>query len=564
MKNRFRQMTLAGVLTLALGVSLTPTAVSADERIQSLGEAIAGHSRSARVAWDPSTGISKKAWSSTLVDDAVKIGESGRAFVVEPRPTSAEVFARSDRAAPFSTEVSLASAFSLHSRPGSLKTIFLDMNGHNVSGTQWDDNDIFGNSSSSRRIPGYNIQGKSTTYSSLERQKIIDLWSSVSEDYAMFDVDVTTETPSQSALDRSSAGDTRFGVRVVVSDESNKIANWCGCGGVAYVGVFNHYAGKDGDGTSHYGYSPAFAFTRPAFGGKTISDIVSHEVGHTLGLSHDGASEEYYEGHEGWAPIMGAGYEQSLVQWSNGTYTSATNQEDDLALMQAFGASLLLDDYGDTSNSAQPVELNVVETGLISTRTDVDVFSFVPLTSTVDVSVALPSRSPNLDVNLVVTDSLGNTIATDNPGFQALSATVSSGLSASVTLSALTPGDTYFAKIDGVGWPGAVEGYSDYGSVGEYQLVVLGEEISPTSTPVISGSTKVGRTLTVNVGTWMPGTTLTKTWRRNGSTISGATGDTYKLKSADVNKRITVRVTATRLGYSPATMTSAPTAKVRR
>jgi hypothetical protein len=537
--------------------------------MKTLGQHVAEQSRSARAGWDASTGVSRKAWASALADESVKVGKSGRAFVIEPLLTEAEALAETGRAVPVHTGISLANAFSLNSRPGSPRTIFLDVNGHNVDGTLWDDNDIFGSSSASRRIPGYNIQGDSTTYSTLERQRIVDMWSSVAEDFAVFDVNVTTQTPDNSKLERTSFFDSQFGVRVVVSNSSNKVAQWCGCGGVAFVGVFNHYPGLGGDLNSHSDYSPAFAFSQSWMSGKTLSDIVSHEVGHTLGLTHDGgvnepggAVEGYYEGHSGWAPVMGAGYSQALVQWSDGTYTTANNQEDDLAVMQAFGVNLLADDHGNASNVATPLQLNVVDTGVISTRSDVDSFSFVPLTNTVTVSVASPSRSPNLDVSLVVTNSAGDTIATVNPAFSVVSATQATGLNVSYEVT-VVPGDTYFATIDGAGFgPGTTTGYSDYGSIGDYQIAVLGEAISPTATPTISGKARVGRWLSATVGMWMSGTTLTQQWLRNGRTITGATGLTYKLKSADRGKRISVRVTATKLGYSPASATSVKTAKV--
>jgi hypothetical protein len=574
MKTAFRAIALVSGFALTLGVSISPTAVSAEVTMKTLGQHVAEQSRLARAGWDPATGISRKAWASALADETVKVGKSGRAFVIEPRLSEAELSAATERAVPVHTGISLANALSLNSRPGSLRTIYLDVNGHDVTGTAWDDNDYFGSSGASRKIPGYNIQGKSNNYSTLERQRIVDMWSSVAEDFAMFDVNVTTQAPSQSALDRTNVFDTQFGVRVVVSNSSNKIAQWCGCGGVAWVGVFNHYPGLDlgsgPDWSSHRDYSTAFAFSQSGMTGKTLSDIVSHEVGHTLGLIHDGGVNEpgggvevYYLGHPGWAPIMGAGYSQPLVQWSDGTYTTANNPEDDLAVIQTFGLDPLADDHGDASNVATPLQLNVVGTGVISTRADVDSFSFVPLTNTVTVSVALPSRSPNLDVSLVITDSLGNTIATINPAFSVVSAILATGLSASSVVT-VVPGDTYFAAIDGAGFgSGAEDGYSDYGSIGDYQIAVLGEAISPTGTPTISGRAKVRRWLTASVGVWMSGTTLTQQWLRNGRNITGATGTTYKLKSADRGKRISVRVNATKLGYSPATVTSLKTARVR-
>ncbi|MCL2652240.1 MAG: S-layer homology domain-containing protein, partial [Propionibacteriaceae bacterium] len=81
------------------------------------------------------------------------------------------------------------------------------------------------------------------------------------------------------------------------------------------------------------------------------------------------------------------------------------------------------------------------------------------------------------------------------------------------------------------------------------------------STPTISGSTTVGSTLTVNIGTWMPSDTVkTIQWNRNGTAIGGATGTTYIVAAADLGTSITVSVTGTRAGYSPVTKTSSPVA----
>jgi hypothetical protein len=99
-------------------------------------------------------------------------------------------------------------------------------------------------------------------------------------------------------------------------------------GGVAYVGVFARYSGY---------YSPAFVFARSLSNNvKYIWEAVSHEVGHTLGLSHDGVSggSAYYSGtaNKLWAPIMGASYYCAVTQWSKGEYAGASNGEDDMAV----------------------------------------------------------------------------------------------------------------------------------------------------------------------------------------------------------------------------------------
>jgi hypothetical protein len=568
MASKSRAVALVCGLAVAFGTSLTPTVVSADVTMTSLGEHVsqqAQHSRSARSGWDPSTGVSKEAWASALDDSSVIYDGDGPVFIVEPRMSDAEALAGTNRIAPVHTDISLASAFTLHSRPGSSQVIYLDFTGHDVTGSEWDDPTTFG--ANSRVVPAYDIDGNFGTFSTAERQSIIDAWSAVAEDYSMFDVDVTTEEPLQSEIDRSNLADTTFGVRAVITDEDNPIAVDCGCGGIAFVGVYNYPWALYGSAS----YSPAFAFARPSFSGKTISDIVSHEVGHNAGLVHDGhGANEYYEGRDGWAPIMGAGYSQPLVQWSNGTYTSATNQEDDVAVMQANGLELLTDDHAGSVGASTAIELNAETDGVIHSRSDVDYFRFTASATSVDVSVDLPSVSPNLDINLTVVAPNGSTtLATANPSFSSISFQESAGLAASLTVANLSAGQTYYVKIDGASFgSGTLTGYSDYGSLGEYRVTVASSDvfgqITPAPTPTISGQVKLGRKLSVAVGTWPSGVTTTQQWLRNGSAISGATKSRYKLKTTDLRKRITVRVTATKPGYSNAIVTSNPTSKVRR
>ena len=124
----------------------------------------------------------------------------------------------------------------------------------------------------------------------------------MAEDYAPFDVDVTTQEPPQDAIDRSGATDQQYGTRVLI-DPDTWYQSGCGCGGVAYVGVY--------DRTSHHAYyQPALVFTKGVgTGAKNIAEAASHEAGHNVGLGHDGtASVGYYQGHGAWAPIMGVGY----------------------------------------------------------------------------------------------------------------------------------------------------------------------------------------------------------------------------------------------------------------
>jgi hypothetical protein len=81
--------------------------------------------------------------------------------------------------------------------------------------------------------------------------------------------------------------------------------------------------------------------------------------------------------------------------------------------------------------------------------------------------------------------------------------------------------------------------------------------------PAITGTAKVGSTLTAAPGTWGPApVTLTHQWKANGIAIAGATASTYKPAAADLGKTLTVTVTGTKAGYTTAAKTSAATAKV--
>lgn len=98
----------------------------------------------------------------------------------------------------------------------------------------------------------YNTDDNPATFSAAELQNIQYIWQRVAEDYAAFDVDVTTETPPPEALPRSSSNDTTFGARVLISrDWTANNTKPCGCGGFAYLGVF--------DDTTDY-YKPAWVF----------------------------------------------------------------------------------------------------------------------------------------------------------------------------------------------------------------------------------------------------------------------------------------------------------------
>ena len=90
--------------------------------------------------------------------------------------------------------------------------------------------------------------------------------------------------------------------------------------------------------------------------------------------------------------------------------------------------------------------------------------------------------------------------------------------------------------------------------------VVVAAGVLTTALPVIVGEASIGNTLTADPGTWGPApVALSYQWLRDGAPIADATDSTYLLTFADAGNAVSVRVTGTKSGYTPASRTSDPT-----
>jgi hypothetical protein len=73
--------------------------------------------------------------------------------------------------------------------------------------------------------------------------------------------------------------------------------------------------------------------------------------------------------------------------------------------------------------------------------------------------------------------------------------------------------------------------------------------LKATGAPVVSGAARKGATLKASRGTWnLAPTAVRYQWLRNGKVIRSATRANYKLTRADIRKRVSVKVTASRTG----------------
>ena len=79
-----------------------------------------------------------------------------------------------------------------------------------------------------------------------------------------------------------------------------------------------------------------------------------------------------------------------------------------------------------------------------------------------------------------------------------------------------------------------------------------------------SGTTRVGSPLKATTTNIPKGTNLSHQWLRDGKSIKGATRASYTLVAADLGKRLSVKVTATKTGFGTSVITTGATAKVSK
>lgn len=350
----------------------------------------------------------------------------------------------------------LDQTFRLHSLPGSSKVIFLDFDGATVTGTAW--NSSYNGGAAIIAAP-FDLDGNPSTFSATELQRIQNIWKRVAEDYAPFDVDVTTEEPAADALTRTSSSDAQFGNRVIITP-TNFYPN---AGGVSYVGTF--------DAVGDY-YKTSWAFSNMLQNGeKYIAEACSHENGHALGLHHEGTTSgvTYYQGHGDWAPIMGNSYYKNVTQWAKGEYTGANNTEDQLLIIQQNGLTYFADDHGNDPATATMLagSTSISSTGFIEQNTDVDVFKFQTGAGAISIGVTPSPLGPNLKILAELHDAGGNLVASSSL----------SNLGAGINQT--VPAGIYYLTVSGIGTGDPSTGYSDYASLGQY--VLSGTIVASTS-----------------------------------------------------------------------------------
>ncbi|NYE75110.1 Ig-like domain-containing protein [Microlunatus parietis] len=239
------------------------------------------------------------------------------------------------------------------SNPSAKKTIWLNFGGGTVTNTNWND------------LSGYE-ELKFEPADKLSDAQKLEAYQRMVQAYAPFDVNVTTKKPAKAKLERSSMDDEEYGGIAHITDSNSSSAGFekifvpgvaAGKGVVSGFGdpyeydtwtttdVFgdagNGKLKQRGKGTIRKAVEARDVRT---YLGRLTGDIAVHEVGHTLGLDHQGwddgeTKEEYYSpgadwteaSASVWGPTMGSPI-ASMHRWS-GAYPNNSKDQDDLAVM---------------------------------------------------------------------------------------------------------------------------------------------------------------------------------------------------------------------------------------
>lgn len=283
--------------------------------------------------------------------------------------------------------------------------ILLDFDGQVVTGTAWN-----------------SVGPINAAPANLTADQIAIIFQRVSNDYSPFNIVVTTNEADYNAANINKR------TRVIITETWQ----WYGlAGGTAVLNSFT-------TGTN----TPCFVFSSLlGYNIKNISEAVSHEAGHTLGLRHQSVynsscvkTSEYNSGQgsgeTSWAPIMGNAYYKNLSLWHKGPNSLGCNSiQDDVAKIVSVVGNKT-DDYPNSPTGA-PL-LTTTLSGIINDSSDVDFFAVNSSTEKkvyiTPFNVGINDAGANVDLIAKVYDSQGNLVSTNEyPGVLFSETSVPSG-----------------------------------------------------------------------------------------------------------------------------------------
>ena len=156
----------------------------------------------------------------------------------------------------------------------------------------------------------FDRDGNPGSLSPAEVAEIEAVWQIVAEDFAPFNVDVTTEDPGDAALRYTGAGDAEYGTRIVISPTDA----WFGDG----------YRRRRLRRIVQVEHAGVRLLRQPRQLQVGRRRVVPRVRSHARTAPRRSPTERtYYSGHGAWGPIMGDSYSRELAQWSKGEYAGA-------------------------------------------------------------------------------------------------------------------------------------------------------------------------------------------------------------------------------------------------
>lgn len=318
------------------------------------------------------------------------------------------------------------------------------------------------------------VMNGSTPLNGVTKENMYRAWQSIADQYSFLQLNVTT---NRAVYDAAKAANlSRTGIINFINQDGRSYAP---------VGSF----GTTAAGTLFRNPSSGFDY------GYGIGMTGAHEVGHQMGMNHDGGGSggEYFEGIAAyqWGPIMGnywmgGSWANQLFTWSKGEYNTASNKEDDLAIMTTReNVPYVADDNvnGKALVIASDGSIDPRQNwGQIERNTDTDTFTFTLASAgSINLRIDPIEYLRQLDVDASIYNAAGAVVARSNLPVHRSAEFVNLSL----------PAGDYRLVLQGGAEGTPANGFSKYSSLGYYAIKgQLGGSI-PDTTPVLTSGVPV-------------------------------------------------------------------------
>lgn len=370
------------------------------------------------------------------------------------------------------------SAPSLQSNPLADVRFFLDFNGHVVRNDELVSQRADG-IDQPFYVPVYDTDGDRTSFSATEQAEMEEIFRRVAEDFAPFDVNVTTFDPF-SYNDES-------GLLIAIGGDGSWLGP-VGTVGPGFVQLDTFNSG--GDDNNAVTFAENLSSTKEV--ALEASAVIAGSLGIERAFDHSVTPAVPQVGQPAFGPIGGDSANSLRDIFMQTLGPSGPPVQDPLAEINSAKNRIVYraDDHGDSAAAATPINVSAADevlTGIIG-NADEDWFSFNTLASNATISITgldltvdaqgnptgVTNPGSNLDpiIELLSDDGLGNLSTIDIDGdFPAVAnPNDSDPASLKATVSASIPAGQYFLRVYTRG---------EYGNMGQYTVTIQGVDGTP-------------------------------------------------------------------------------------